>query len=70
MLVDIINSESGKRYRVPAAQIIVYTDTGEPCAIAYVKDGLIIHCDAGQNDFNQVCESLKLVPIKIVRKNA
>jgi len=50
----------GKMYKLPISQVVVYTDDGEPCALAYQHAGLIIYADAAKTDFAHQCDLLKI----------
>lgn len=63
MLVRITHPD-GKIYQIPVAQVVVYTDEGQPCAISYECDGMVIHTNVGHDDFSQVLNTLKISPIK------
>jgi hypothetical protein len=53
-----INHTSGKTYTMPVNQAVVYSDNGEPVAVVYERQGMIVYCDAGQDDFSRVCGEL------------
>lgn len=57
--VEIVH-KSGKRYFVPADQVVVYADCGDPVAVTYEHGGVIVHSDMGHKDFPKVCSTLKI----------
>jgi hypothetical protein len=54
MLVKIIHG-SGKVYTLPASQVVIHTDDGEPVALAFEKAGFIVYSSASENSFHKVC---------------
>lgn len=62
MLIKIIHS-SGEPYLIPVHQAIVYSDNGDPVAIVYERDKMIVYTDIGQDDFGRVADQLKIKKI-------
>ncbi len=62
MFVKIIH-DSGEPYLIPVHQAIVYSDSGEPIAIVYERDKMIVYCDIGQPDFAKVADTLHIKKI-------
>ena len=63
MFVEIVHS-NGKRYLMPVSQVVVFVESGEPCAVTYEHAGIIIHTDVEQKDFASTCSQLKVKNIK------
>lgn len=61
--VEIIH-KSGKRYLVPADQVVVFAECGDPVAVTYEHGGIIVHSDMGHEDFPKVCHSLKIARLE------
>jgi len=57
VLVEIVHT-NGKRYRIPAVQVVVYTDDGDPVALTYEHAGILIHGDVEHPDFSSMCTQL------------
>lgn len=49
MLVQFVTN--GKKYTIPASQVVVLTDDGRPLAVSYVEGTTVIHADATESDF-------------------
>jgi len=62
MLIKIIH-ESGEPYLIPVHQAIVYSDAGDPVAVVYERDKMIVYSDIGQDDFNKVTDQLHIKKI-------
>jgi hypothetical protein len=60
MLVQLRHQESGKIYVIPASQVVVFNDDGDPVDITYERDRLILCTDAGQSDFVNTIAALKI----------
>jgi hypothetical protein len=60
MLAQLLHRDSGKSYLVPTVQLVVYNDSGQPVAICYQRDGLIVFTDAAQSDFSSTIGELKI----------
>lgn len=59
MNVHIIHP-NGKRYTIPAVQVVVENDDGATLAVAYETAGLIVYTDATKDDFRGVVRQLGL----------
>lgn len=53
---------NGKPYEIKTDEVVVLTDGGTAVATSYVHQGSIIHSDATQGDWGQVCAELGLHP--------
>lgn len=56
MLVSFI--KDGRRFTIPVSQVVVLTDTQLPAAIAYEHAGVIVHSNAAESDFGDLCREL------------
>ena len=56
----VINHPNGKQYRIPASQVVVYSDDGHPVAVSYEHGNLIIHTDRSHQDFDRTVDSLRI----------
>jgi hypothetical protein len=59
MLIEIIHS-NGKRYSIPAVQVVVRNDDEAPVAVAYETGGLIVYSDVTKTDFGTMLKQLHL----------
>lgn len=59
MFIEIIHP-GGQRYRIPASQVVIHNDDGNPVAVAYETSGLLVYTDVTKGDFNTVVGQLKL----------
>jgi hypothetical protein len=53
-----IKHVNGNLYNIPLAQGVIYADSGDPIAIVYEKDGIIVYTDTTHKDFGSMCSSL------------
>jgi hypothetical protein len=65
MFVKIIHG-SGKVYTLPASQVVIHTDEGEPVALAFEKAGFIVYASASEQAFHKVCvdNGIKTIDVK------
>jgi hypothetical protein len=68
MFVKIIHG-SGKVYTLPASQVIVHTDDGEPVALAFEKAGFIVYSSASEKSFHKMCADNGIGPIDVKTKD-
>ena len=64
MFVQIRHRDSGKIYLIPASQVVIANDDGQPVSIAYERTGLIVCTDATQQDFSTIVNDLRISDIK------
>jgi len=62
MLIKIIH-DTGEPYLIPVHQAVVYSDNGDPVAIVYERDKMIVYTDIGQDDFAKVADQLLIKKI-------
>jgi hypothetical protein len=55
----------GRSITLPATQVVVTDDFGQPLAVSYVQGSMVVHCDATHSDFQSVCGDLRLNPPKV-----
>lgn len=58
-----LRHKNGKEYTMEVNQVVVYTDDGKPCAMAYTHGGLIIHTDVTKDSFLNDITSLNVKDI-------
>lgn len=70
MIIEITHTD-GKRYRIPASQVVVRdTHNGKALALAYESSGLIVHSVATASDWPEIVRDLGLAdarPVEMVK---
>ncbi len=64
MYVTIIH-ENGKTYQMPVSQVVVHTANGDPCAISFERQGMIVHTNSAMKDFHSMLADLHIQSVKV-----
>ena len=64
MFVRIIHI-SGKPILLEACEVVTFADNGEPVAITYERQKMIVHTDRNQADFDKTSSDLAIGPLKL-----
>ena len=64
-MITELRTGGSKRHLVKTRELVIYTDDGFPCAVAYEVDGFIVHANAGDKNFDAVLERLNVQRIKV-----
>lgn len=56
MIIRILHAKTGQVYTFPVSQASVHNDLGEPIAVSFEHQNLIIHSDIRESDFLAVCD--------------
>jgi hypothetical protein len=52
-------------YTLPISQAVVYTNDGQPAALAYEREGLIVTADVTQDGFRDMLQCLCIGKLKL-----
>lgn len=64
MYVTIVH-KNGQVYQMPVHQVSVHSADGQPCAISYERQGIIIHTNSTMNDFYSTVKELHIHPVEL-----
>jgi hypothetical protein len=64
-MISRIRLTDGRVVNLRVSEVVTSDDSGQPVAMTYEENGLILHCDVTKSDFARVCRRLGLTPPRV-----